>query len=201
MTLSAALPLIATALLASALALPAVGRAAPATGPPRVPAARAATAGLAVRGATDLGVPAASPRGRWAWPLHPVPQVVRRFVLGPQPWSRGHRGVDLAARPGESVLAPTDGVIAWRGVVAGRPVLVVAHGSGLRSTYEPVTTVSTPGTVVIRGQPIGTVVRSPASHCRPASCLHWGALRGATYLDPLTLVGGWPEAVVLLPPG
>jgi murein DD-endopeptidase MepM/ murein hydrolase activator NlpD len=127
--------------------------------------------------------------------------VVRHFVLGPRPWSRGHRGVDLAAHPGQAVLAPADGVIAWSGMVAGRPVLVVAHGSGLRTTYEPVITAHRPGSAVIRGQLIGTVARSPASHCRPASCLHWGALRGATYLDPLTLLAGWSRGVVLLPPG
>ncbi len=98
------------------------------------------------------------------------------------------------------MLAPADGVIAWSGPVARRPVVVVAHGSGLRTTYEPVIADHGPGTAVIRGQPIGTVARSPASHCSPASCLHWGALRGATYLDPLALLRGWSEAVVLLPP-
>jgi murein DD-endopeptidase MepM/ murein hydrolase activator NlpD len=201
MTSSLALPLIVTALLASTLALPALGRTAPASGPTPTPRAPTATAGVAVRGATGPGVPAGAPLGRWAWPLQPVPHVVRRFVLGPQPWSRGHRGVDLAARPGQSVLAPADGVIAWRGPVAGRPVVVLVHGSRLRTTYEPVTAVSPPGTVVIRGQPIGTVVRSSASHCRPDSCLHWGALYGSAYLDPLSLLGGWSAEVVLLPPG
>ena len=36
-----------------------------------------------------------------------------------------------------------------------------------------------------------------ARHCLPRACLHWGWLRGETYLDPLRLVGGGP--VRLLP--
>jgi hypothetical protein len=36
------------------------------------------------------------------------------------------------------------------------------------------------------------------SHCFPTACLHWGWLRGETYLDPLRLVGD-PGPVRLLP--
>jgi hypothetical protein len=35
------------------------------------------------------------------------------------------------------------------------------------------------------------------SHCAPRACLHWGWIRGDTYLDPLLLVGAGP--VRLLP--
>ena len=38
---------------------------------------------------------------------------------------------------------------------------------------------------------------APGSHCPPRACLHWGWLRGETYLDPLRLVGAAP--VRLLP--
>ena len=37
------------------------------------------------------------------------------------------------------------------------------------------------------------------SHCAPAACLHWGLIRGETYLDPLTLVGAVPQPVRLYP--
>ena len=49
---------------------------------------------------------------------------------------------------------------------------------------------------MLPGQQIGTL-SSRGSHCFPRACLHWGWLRGDTYLDPLLLVGGGP--IVLLP--
>jgi hypothetical protein len=49
------------------------------------------------------------------------------------------------------------------------------------------------------GDPVGRVRPGPASHCFPATCLHWGWIAGQTYLDPLLLVGAGP--VRLLPLG
>ena len=135
----------------------------------------------------------------WSWPLAPVPRVVHAFAVGPFPWSPGHRGVDLAARPGRVVLAPANGVIAFAGVVAGRPVLVVAHAGGLRGTYEPVRGSLPVGSAVRRGEAMGVLVASVASHCAPQACLHWGVLRGQTYLDPLGLLQGRRGPPVLLP--
>ena len=135
----------------------------------------------------------------WSWPLSPVPHVVRPFRAGPFPWSPGHRGVDLATEPDQAVLAPADGVVVFEGVVAGRPVLVIAHPGGLRSTYEPVRASRPPGSTLRRGEPVGVVVTSPASHCTPQVCLHWGALRGGVYIDPLTLLQGRRAPPVLLP--
>ena len=43
---------------------------------------------------------------------------------------------------------------------------------------------------------MATVAATPG-HCAPATCLHWGVLRGETYLDPLVLVGA--VRVMLLP--
>ncbi|WP_330474033.1 M23 family metallopeptidase [Terrabacter sp. C0L_2] len=134
--------------------------------------------------------------GRWAWPLSPEPEVVRRFDRPDQPWLPGHRGIDLAATVDQAVLAPTDGRISWTGVIAGRSVVVVAHPAGLRSTFEPVTATSAVGTAVARGEPVGTVT-STSGHCAPRTCVHWGVLRGETYLDPLSFVGR--SRVILLP--
>jgi hypothetical protein len=52
------------------------------------------------------------------------------------------------------------------------------------------------GDRVAEGQPLGRL-EVAMSHCFPRACLHWGLLRGETYLDPLTLVGAGP--VRLLP--
>lgn len=79
------------------------------------------------------------------------------------------------------------GVVSHVGVVAGRGTVTVLHRSGLRSTYEPVDAVVEVGQVVAQGQRLGTLAQG--GHCAPTACLHLGALRGATYLDPLTLLG------------
>lgn len=97
---------------------------------------------------------------------------------------------------GQPVLAPTDAVVAFRGVVVDRGVLVLTTADGLRTTFEPVDTELTVGAAVARGQAIGSLASTPG-HCAPATCLHWGVLVGETYLDPLALVGA--VRVVLLP--
>ncbi len=129
------------------------------------------------------------------WPLTPRPEVVRPFEPPSSPWGAGHRGVDLAGTPGQPVRAALPGRIAFVGTIAGRPVVTVSHG-GTRTTYEPVGSSLARGTPVAAGQVIGSLGVA-GSHCFPAACLHWGWLRGKTYLDPLRLVGGGP--VRLLP--
>lgn len=127
------------------------------------------------------------------WPLSGSPAVLREFDPPQERWGAGHRGVDLAARPGQPVLATADGRVTFAGLVAGKPVLVVDHG-GVRSTYEPVLASVALGQRVRRGQVVGEVGR--ASHC-PDGCLHWGLKRGADYLDPLSLLGSAGSGGVL----
>lgn len=129
------------------------------------------------------------------WPLSPRPEVVAGFDPPASTWGAGHRGVDLAGTPGQPVRSALPGRIAFVGTVAGRPVVTVSHG-GTRTTYEPVGSGLARGTPVAAGQVIGSLA-VVGSHCFPAACLHWGWLRGETYLDPLRLVGGGP--VRLLP--
>lgn len=120
----------------------------------------------------------------FAWPV-PAPVVVRPFDPPPQPWLAGHRGVDLAARPGTPVLAAGAGTVVFAGTVAGRGVVSVDHAGGLRTTYEPVTASVRAGAAVSAGQQLGVV--TGAGH--GCACLHWGLRRGPVYLDPLTLLG------------
>jgi hypothetical protein len=78
---------------------------------------------------------------------------------------------------------------------------VVKHADGLRTTYEPVTDGPVVGTEVDAGDPIGHLSRGHAS-CRPGTvCLHWGLLRGKTYLDPLRLVLGGRVRLLPVTPG
>lgn len=129
------------------------------------------------------------------WPLRPVPEVVTRFDPPTSPYGRGHRGVDLLGHAGEPVRAALAGTVLFAGPLAGRGVVVVGHGT-TRTTYEPVAPSVTVGEAVPEGAVLGRL-QSTASHCLPRTCLHWGWLRGATYLDPLLLVGAGP--VRLLP--
>jgi murein DD-endopeptidase MepM/ murein hydrolase activator NlpD len=151
------------------------------------------TAFLAVA-STLAPVPTSTPSGQW--PLQPRPAVVAGFDPPETRFGTGHRGVDLAGRPGQWVRAAMPGRINFSGVIAGRGVVVVNHGA-TRTTYEPVAGLLPGGTPVTAGEVIGRL-QLVGSHCRPAACLHWGWLRGSTYLDPLLLVGAagpvrlWP---------
>lgn len=123
----------------------------------------------------------------WEWPLRPPPMVLRGFDPPAHPWEPGHRGADLAARPGQPVYAAGPGRVGFAGDLAGRGVVTVVHGT-LRTTYLPVRPAVRAGQIVAAGTRIGRVERA-TGHCGEISCLHWGLLRGTTYLDPLALLG------------
>jgi murein DD-endopeptidase MepM/ murein hydrolase activator NlpD len=137
----------------------------------------------------------ADPGGRW--PLTP-PTVVAPFAPPEVTWGSGHRGVDLAGSPGQPVRAALPGRVSFVGRIAGVSVVVVDHGA-TRTTYQPVEPGVARGQEVAGGEVVGTLAWF-GTHCLPRACLHWGWLRGSTYLDPLELVGG-PRPVRLLPSG
>ncbi|MFI2711759.1 M23 family metallopeptidase [Micromonospora sp. NPDC018662] len=150
---------------------------------PAEPAPRPAPAGPA-----PAAAPGTHPAARFRWPLPGPPRVARRFDPPPEPWLSGHRGVDLVAAPHAEVRAAGAGTVLFAGSVAGRPVITVGHGDGLRTTYEPVRSRLAAGTPVDAGDPLGDLL---AGHpgCAVAACLHWGLRRGTDYLDPLALLG------------
>jgi hypothetical protein len=112
---------------------------------------------------------------------------LRGFDPPAQPWLPGNRGVDLAATTGEGVVAGADGVVLYAGELAGRGVVSIDHGA-IRTTYEPVDAVVARGASVRRGQVIGRVAAVADDCGPPGGCLHWGAIRGDAYLDPLSLL-------------
>ncbi|MFI7386955.1 murein hydrolase activator EnvC family protein [Streptomyces sp. NPDC049813] len=127
------------------------------------------------------------------WPVGDRPAVVRPWSPPTTPYGPGHRGVDLAAPIGAPVRSVAAGRVSFAGEVAGRGVVSVQlTGTGdppLRTTYEPVTASLEKGAHVDAGDPLG-VLQLPTGHCPPVSpsCLHWGLVRGAVYLDPLSLL-------------
>lgn len=130
---------------------------------------------------------------RFAWPLPPPVSVVRAFEAPATPFGPGHRGADLAAPEGTPVLAAADATVVYAGAVAARTLVSLHHRNGLRTTYEPVVPAVTAGRAVRQGEVIGHL---QPGHCQ-TPCLHWGARRGHTYLDPLRLLGS--PRVRLLP--
>ncbi|HET8583146.1 MAG TPA: M23 family metallopeptidase [Jatrophihabitans sp.] len=166
-----------------------------AAGAPRGPGAVGRTTATARPGpvAVQAGAPVVV---GYVAPLPEPLHVLRRFDPPATPYGPGHRGVDL--RPGAHavVRAPAGGVVSFAGSVAGRGVVVVRHPDGIRTEYEPVRPLVRAGDAVRRGQPIGEV-RGTHAGCA-GDCLHWGARRGTTYLDPLALLRPLGP-VVLLP--
>ncbi|GII91437.1 M23 family metallopeptidase [Sinosporangium siamense] len=121
--------------------------------------------------------------------------MLRAFQPPAAPWLAGHRGVDLTAAEGQTVLAAGTGTVHFAGQAGGRAVISLMHPNGLRTTYLPARASVRRGQAVSPGDPIGVVTES-AGHCTRA-CLHWGLLRDGTYLNPLLLVR--PPQVRLLP--
>ena len=135
--------------------------------------------------------PAGADSGRLSWPLRPRPAVLRVFDAPSPNWQRGHRGVDLAGVPGQTVFSAGKGTVVFAGELAGRPVVSVAHPGGLRTSYEPVIAAVRAGQLVAAGSLLGELA---AGHegCSAPACLHWGAMWGraadADYVDPLGLL-------------
>jgi murein DD-endopeptidase MepM/ murein hydrolase activator NlpD len=130
------------------------------------------------------------------WPVTPG-TVLAGFDASATTYAPGHRGVDLAAHPGQLVRSSLAGTVTVAGPVAGRSVIVVEHDDGLRTTYLPVQPSVGVGHVVRRGGSIGKLLAGP--HCGSVSCLHWGARTQGGYVDPLGLLGHGAGRVVLLP--
>jgi hypothetical protein len=128
--------------------------------------------------------------GAWTWPVEGP--VLRPFVFGSDPYAAGqHRGIDIGAPLGTTVVAAAAGRVSFVGTVpsAGRAVTVQTSG-GLSVTYlELGATQVARGANVAEGDPIGTI--GAAAH------LHFGIRVTADshgYLDPLAFLPAHPKA-------
>jgi murein DD-endopeptidase MepM/ murein hydrolase activator NlpD len=139
-----------------------------------------------------LGViPASTARGvvatsGWTWPV--VGPVIRGFDLPDDPYGAGHRGIDIAAPVGTSIVAPADGTVAFAGPVGGHLFLTIDHGGGLSSTYSWLTeNLVRKGAAVVRGQPIARTGWGHPGALVPH--LHFGVKLDGTYVDPFAYLG------------
>lgn len=145
-----------------------------------------------------VAVSAASPASssaqtRWRWPTDPH-EVVRAYAAPATPYAAGHRGIDLAARPGQPVAAPADGVVSFAAVVVDRPLVTLRLAGDLLVTLEPVRPAVHPGDRVRAGDVLGQV--AAGGHCAQ-ECLHLGARLHGGYVSPLRYLGGIPRAILL----
>lgn len=113
--------------------------------------------------------------------------VRRRFEPPLARYGAGHRGVDLEVAVGAPVRAAANGTVVFAGSVAGTTWLSIAHADGITTSYGPVAQVTVGrGDEVARGEPIGRL--ASGGHGDGDIGLHWGARRGPTYIDPLSLL-------------
>ncbi|WP_243075020.1 peptidoglycan DD-metalloendopeptidase family protein [Microbacterium sp. SS28] len=129
----------------------------------------------------------------WDWPVAGF-RIVAHYAQPPHRYGAGHRGIDLEPRESDAVRAPAAGVVAFAGAVAGRPIVTIEHAGGFVTTLEPVAALVATGTVVARGDVVGTL--AVGGHAMPGA-LHFGVRHDREYINPLLLIGGIPRAVLL----
>ena len=153
----------------------------------------AATPGASVLPMPDANALDAISGLPWTWPLAGA-RVEAPFEAPAHRYGPGHRGMDLSGAATSAVIAPADGVVAFAGSVAGRPLLTIDHGMGLVTTFEPVIPGVVAGRSVVRGEQVGTL--AAGGHARPGT-LHVGVRRDGEYINPMLLFGSVPRAVLL----
>ncbi len=128
----------------------------------------------------------------WTSPLSmPVSgRMSRPFDRAGWPRRLDHAGLDLAALPGDVVVAAAAGHVVFRDLTQRLGFLVlIEHGNGLVTGYGHLS-MALPeiGDVVRRGQVIGRV--APGAVGR-GSHLHFSAQRHGIPVDPASLLSGW----------
>lgn len=121
------------------------------------------------------------------WPCPNYTRISSYFGPRSQPTagaSTNHKGVDLAAPYGSSILASASGVVTTSkySASAGNYV-VIAHGNGISTVYMHCSSLLVSvGDVVSQGDAIakvGSTGYSTGNH------LHFGVIKNGTYVDPL----------------
>jgi hypothetical protein len=124
----------------------------------------------------------------WTWPADGP--VLRRFVLGDDPYAGGqHRGIDIGGRAGGPVHAPATGTVSFAGAVPKNGISVtIETDGGLSVTLVHLgSSAARKGATVAEGDVVGTVGPSGEPEWNEPY-LHLGIRRTDDpqgYLDPL----------------
>jgi septal ring factor EnvC (AmiA/AmiB activator) len=132
--------------------------------------------------------------GAWTWPVHGP--VLAPFAFdSAHPYAGGqHRGVDIGASAGGTVLAPAGGTVTFAGTVpsSGRS-LTILTGDGYDVTLTHLGSLGVAkGATVVEGDAVGTVGPSGTPEL-DGPYVHLGVRTDANdqgYVDPLGLLGG-----------
>src|SRR5437763_11801546 len=120
--------------------------------------------------------------GTWQWPV--AGPVIRGYDPPSSPYGSGHRGIDIAAPYGTTVVAAAPGTVSFAGPVGGKLYVTVDHGGSLDSTYSFLSKILVKkGKKVVAGQPIGL---SGYGHPGESPAhLHFGVKLADSYMDPM----------------
>ncbi len=130
----------------------------------------------------SAAAPPAHAAGTWIWPVSGP--VLQPFDPPDTPFGSGHRGIDIGAAVGTTVLATSDGVVTFAGPVGGRLFLTIDHGGGLESRYSFLGALMVRrNDVVTAGMPIASSGPGHAGSHVPH--LHLAVLLADEYRDPL----------------
>jgi murein DD-endopeptidase MepM/ murein hydrolase activator NlpD len=128
----------------------------------------------------------------WRWPV--VGAIVHGYDPPETPFGAGHRGIDIAANVGATVVAPASGVVSFAGKVGGQRFVTIDHGSEILSTSSYVSEIIVhKGDVVSAGSPIALSGTGHPGSTLPAH-LHFGIRVSGEYVDPMTFLA--PASVV-----
>jgi murein DD-endopeptidase MepM/ murein hydrolase activator NlpD len=136
-----------------------------------------------------------APGALWVPPIGGPLEVSGPYRAPPHRYGSGHRGIDLAARPGEAVIAPAAGTVSFSGAVVDRGVLSIRVDDRTVDTLEPVRSALSVGEAVASGAVVGEA--ASGGHCL-AECVHLGVRVEGEYVNPLRYLLQRP---VLLPLG
>lgn len=157
------------------------------------------------------GAPAALAKPSRLRYVRPVPgALVAPFDAPPLRYAAGHRGADLAVAIGDPVRAAADGEVVFAGAVGGAMWVSIDHADGIRTSYGTLADLRVRAGDAVAGEDVlGRAAGTP--HPGGGAAVHWGARRGAAYVDPMLLLarrrptllgpGGWRPADAPRPAG
>ena len=106
-------------------------------------------------------------------------QVIDPFRPPAHIGGAGNRGLEYATSENQVVAAAAVGYVLFAGSVAGRKVITIAHGDGVRTTYSGLREIW-----VVEGE----TVNQQSAIARANTGFHFGARVNDHYLDPQILI-------------